>query len=301
MNMYKRTAILAGMFILVLNLVACGQVKEDNIVNGTSVNQQGNNMQMGNDSDTKKVEPTNTDEPTTDQQGINTPVDGNSNGNENEPANLDELPIVQQDSTTQVDGDLDEKEDKPANAGEPTMVQQEGNKATVDEILDSFINGSINAIDSTDSMSTFSIADLDMNSEDWDSYSVGEKVDLDNDGENELIICGTYGGIYLDARDGRVYKFAAGEGSALTLSYVTYNGAIWIMYSNRMNAGYESYHMEKFEGADNLAAEMNFSEELVDVDNPEAGTKYILNGTEISYDEYSALGSKIFATEVTTN
>ena len=30
-------------------------------------------------------------------------------------------------------------------------------------------------------------------------------------------------------------------------------------------------HMEKFEGADNLAADMNFGEELVDLDNAEAG------------------------------
>lgn len=73
------------------------------------------------------------------------------------------------------------------------------------------------------------------------------------------------------------------------------------MYSNRMNTGYELYHMEKFEGADNLVAEMNFSEELVDENNIDSGMKYTLNGAEISYDEYTALGSKIFATEVNTN
>ncbi len=84
------------------------------------------------------------------------------------------------------------------------------------------------------------------------------------------------------------------------LSYVVYNGSTWIMHSNRMNTGYEAYHMEKFEGADNLVAEMNFYEELVDEDNVEGKEKYTLNGTEISYDEYFELCSKIFATEVTT-
>jgi hypothetical protein len=54
--------------------------------------------------------------------------------------------------------------------------------------------------------------------------------------------------------------------------------------------------MEKFEGADNLVAEMNFGEELVDEDK-----KYTLNGTEISYDEYFELCSKIFAAEVYTD
>lgn len=58
--------------------------------------------------------------------------------------------------------------------------------------------------------------------------------------------------------------------------------------------------MEKFEGADNLVAEMNLQEELVDEDNVEGEEKYTLNGTEISYDEYSELCSKIFATEVIT-
>jgi hypothetical protein len=140
-----------------------------------------------------------------------------------------------------------------------------------------------------------------MDSGEWDSFSIGDKVDLDNDGENELILCGPYGGIYLDVHDNKVYEFAAGEGTALTLSYVVYNGATWIMYSNRTNVGYESYHMEKFEGADNLVEEMNFGEELVDENNTESSIKYTLNGTEISYDEYTELGSKIFATEVKTS
>ena len=181
------------------------------------------------------------------------------------------------------------------------MVSESEPEATADELLDLFINGTINAVDSADLTSTFYITDLDMDSEEWDSYSIGERVDLDNDGENELIICGPYGGIYLDARDNKVYEFAAGDGSALTLSYVVYNGAIWIMYSNNMNAGYESYHMEKFEGADNLVAEINFGEELIDENDSSSGMKYILNGREISYDEYAELGSRIFAAQENTN
>ncbi len=175
-------------------------------------------------------------------------------------------------------------------------------ETTVEELLDSFIDGSISAVDSADLTSTFYITDLNMDSEGWDAYSIGEKVDLDNDGENELIICGPYGGMYLDAHDGRVYKFAAGEGTALILSYTYYNGDVWIMYSNMSSAGFEFYHMEKFEGADNLVAEMNFGEEF-DIYHAEEedGVKYTLNGNEISYDEYTALCSKIFAAEVSTN
>lgn len=166
---------------------------------------------------------------------------------------------------------------------------------TAEELFDQFINGSINAVDSSDSKLTFSITDLDK-----DTYSVGEQVDLDNDGENELVINGPYGGMYLDARDNKVYKFAGGDGTAVVLSYTYYNGAVWIMYSNQSSAGFEYYHMEKYEGADHLAAEMNFGEEF-DVNNAEAGVKYTLNETEISYDEYTALCSRIFAAQVSTN
>lgn len=103
-------------------------------------------------------------------------------------------------------------------AGENTEVQM-----TTEELVDAFINGKISAISSEDPASVFYITDLKMDSEEWDSYSIGEKVDLDNDGENELIICGPYGGIYLDARDNKVYEFARGDGTGLTLSYVVWN------------------------------------------------------------------------------
>lgn len=202
------------------------------------------------------------------------------------------------------------KEDEIANADSASVNQQESSTQTVEntesemtseELFDLFLEGSIDAIDSTDMTSTFNIKDLNMNSEEWDSYSIGERVDLDNDGEYELILCGPYGGIYLDARDNKVYEFATGDGNANELCYTYYNGEIWIMYSNRMNEEYQAYHLVKYEGADNMCGEMNFSEELVDANNPEAGMKYILNGKEVSYDLYNSFNSKITAAEVYTD
>ena len=250
MNRCKKIAILVCTFLTALNVVACGQVKEDEVVN------------------------------------------------------TGESPTRQQESSMQIDEstNLETEEDKTIGVEESNAQTGEniGTEMTTEELLDLFINGSISAISSEDLTSALYITDLDMDSGEWDSYSIGERVDLDNDGENELIICGPYGGIYLDARDNKVYEFAVGEGDALVLSYVVYNGSTWIMHSNRMNTGYEAYHMEKFEGADNLVAEMNFYEELVDEDNVEGKEKYTLNGMEISYDEYFELCSKIFAAEETT-
>lgn len=182
-----------------------------------------------------------------------------------------------------------------------TSQQEIGVEMTAEELLDLFINGSIDAIDSADLTSTFNIADLNMDTGEWDSYSVGERVDLDNDEESELILCGPYGGIYLDVRDNKVYEFAAGDGNANSLSYTCFNGSVWIMYSNCTNVGYEAYYMAKYEGADNLVAEISFGEEPIDATNPELGMKYIWNGKEVSCDEYSAYCSKIFAAEVNTH
>ena len=268
-------AILVCAFLTVLNVTACGQEKGDEVVN--------------------------TDESPTRQQecSVQTVEGTDLEIKENETANADESSENQQESGMQIDEstNLETEEDKTIGAEESNAQTGEniGTEMTTEELLDLFINGSISAISSEDSTSALYITDLDM-----DSYSIGERVDLDNDGENELIICGPYGGIYLDARDNKVYEFAVGEGDALVLSYVVYNGSTWIMHSNRMNTGYEAYHMEKFEGADNLVAEMNFYEELVEEDNVEGKEKYTLNGTEISYDEYFELCSKIFATEETT-
>ena len=84
-------------------------------------------------------------------------------------------------------------------------------KLTSDQLLDLFVNGSIDAVDSKDMTSKYSIADFHIGSGEKNSYSIGEKMDLDNDGENELIIRGTYGGVYFDARDNKVYAFAMGR------------------------------------------------------------------------------------------
>ena len=275
MNRCKKIAISVCVFMTALNVVACGQATGDEVVN--------------------------TDEPSTRQQesSVQTVEGTDLEIKEDETANADESSGNQQESSIQTveSKNLETEEDKTIGAEESNAQTGEniGTEMTTEELLDLFINGSISAISSEDSTSALYITDLDM-----DSYSIGERVDLDNDGENELIICGAYGGIYLDARDNKVYEFAVGEGDALVLSYVVYNGSTWIMHSNRMNTGYEAYHMEKFEGADNLVAEMSFYEELVDEDNVEGKEKYTLNGMEISYDEYFELCSKIFATEETT-
>lgn len=264
MNKKEITILVCALFLM-LSLGACGKAKEDEF----AVTQQERSPQISESVDSEISD----DEDT---------VNMDSEIKKDEDINTENLSINQQERSPQVIESIDEE-------------------MASDDLLDLFISGSIDAVDSKDMTSKFNIADFNMGSEGGDSYSIGEKVDLDNDGKNELIICGTYGGIYLDARNNKVYAFARGDGKANILSYTYYNGEIWIMYSNGMDEGYECYYMEKYEGADNLVDEMSFSTELVDENNSEAGMKYLLNGKEVSYDEYTAFGSKIFAAEESTN
>ena len=226
MNRCKKIVILVCVFLTALNAVACGKATGDEVLNTdeSSVNQQEGSVQTveATDLETK----------------------------EDETVNTDESSINQQESSMQTveSINLETEEDKTIGVEKSNVETSENidTEMTTEELLDLFINGSISAISSEDSV--FYITDLDMDSGEWDSYSIGERVDLDNDGENELIICGPYGGIYLDARNNKVYEFAVGEGDSLELSYVVYNGFTWIMYSNRMHTGYEAYHMENLKG-----------------------------------------------------
>ena len=105
----------------------------------------------------------------------------------------DESSVNQQESSMQTVESINE-EDKTIGAEESNAQTGESIdiEMTTQELLDLFINGSISANSSENS--AFYITDLDMDSGEWDSYSIGERVDLDNDGENELIICGPHGG-----------------------------------------------------------------------------------------------------------
>ncbi len=154
-----------------------------------------------------------------------------------------------------------------------------------EDLLDRFVDGSIGAASFEDPEAEFTLADLDR-----DEYSVGERTDLDNDGEDELIVNGPYGGMYLDARDGKVYCFAAGEGTGLALSHTRYNGAVWIVYSNRTSAGYEACHLERYAGAGHLAEEMDLSAET----GASGQTVYTLDGAAITKEEYDGLCSQLF-------
>ncbi|MCM1182278.1 MAG: hypothetical protein NC337_02760 [Roseburia sp.] len=167
-----------------------------------------------------------------------------------------------------------------------------------EELLDAFLAGELPAIYDAgeESEGTLMISDLPFDVEDdWFSYSIGERVDLDNDGENEQILAGPYGGTYFDARDGRVYILAQGEGTAGVLSYTEYENATWIVHRDTSHAGRQMYWLTKYDGAGNIVDEFQLSAEYWDspTDKYDENSEFTFRDEKISMKEYEALRKEI--------
>ena len=165
-----------------------------------------------------------------------------------------------------------------------------------EELLDAFLACEIPAFYGDDGEASLRFDQLPIDGEDWDSYSVGERIDLDNDGENELILDGPYGGMYLDARAGKVYVLAAGEGTAGVLSYTDYENAIWIVHSDTSHMGRQTYWLTRYDGEGKIADEFRLGAEYWD--SPEStydeNSDFSYRDEKISMEEYEALLSEIF-------
>lgn len=164
------------------------------------------------------------------------------------------------------------------------------------ELLDEFLAGEIPAFYGNEEESSINFDQLPIDEEDWSSYSVGERIDLDNDGENELILEGPYGGMYIDARDGKIYVLAAGEGTAGVLSYTDYDNAAWIVHSDTTHAGRQTYWLKRYDGDGNIVDEFQLGAAYWDSpdDKYNANSDFIYRDAKISMEEYETLLSEIF-------
>ena len=170
------------------------------------------------------------------------------------------------------------------------------NSRESEELLDAFLAGEISAIYDDARESYINFDQLPVGEEDWISYSVGERIDLDNDGENELILDGPYGGMYIDARDGKVYVLAAGEGTAGVLSYTDYDNATWIVHRDTSHMGRQIYWLTRYDGDGNIADEFQLGAEYWDSpdDKYDENSDFTYRDAKISMEEYETLLSEIF-------
>ena len=166
-----------------------------------------------------------------------------------------------------------------------------------DELFEKAINGEIivNAVYEDGTDISFWIPDLPHDPEDWESYEVGESVDLDNDGEKELILNGPYGGKYLDARDGGVYQLAEGEGTAGQLCYADYNGKTYICHVDNSHGGREIFLMDQYNGNGAIVESTSLTAEYWDYVEFTADAAVCHFGDEeIPVERYLELRKEIF-------
>lgn len=132
--------------------------------------------------------------------------------------------------------------------------------------------------------------------DDWECCSAGDRIDLDNDGENEQIVNGPYGGFYVDARDGKVYVLAAGEGTAGILSHVEYDNAIWIVHSDTSHMGRQMFWLTRYDGGGNIADEFMLGAEYWDSteDTYDENSDFTYRDEKVSMEKYEELRKEIF-------
>lgn len=139
----------------------------------------------------------------------------------------------------------------------------------------------------------FYITDLNMDTDEWDSYSIGETLDLDNDSDNELILNGPYGGMYLDEKDGKVIVFAEG-GGAMELSYVYYDDAYWIVQSDTTHGGRLMHKLTRLNGADCIVDSFELNAEYWNQENYDENSDFTYRGEKVPMEFYEELMAEIF-------
>ncbi len=192
----------------------------------------------------------------------------------------------------------DEVEDNKVEDSATNQTVTEQPAAESGSLFDAFINDEIPAIriaeDGTES--SFNYSELPHEEDDWESYFVkDEKADVDNDGEDELIMDGPYGGMYLDERDGKVYVLTEGEGTTGYLSYADYEGKTYIVHSDTSHGGRQIYVFDRYEDGKSvenftLSAEYWESES----DTYDQDSDFTFKDQKISMEEYEALVKEIF-------
>lgn len=211
------------------------------------------------------------------------------------------------DSASTDEQDAKEKTDAEtdASAGEESETAGANNEKSAAELLQAFLNNEIPA--ETNGASTyigedqteFYLKDLPYTEDtnDWEAFSAGGWKDLDNDGEEELILNGPYGGMYLDAADGKVSVLASGEGTASVLMYGKYDHVFWVVHADTMHAGREIYHMDRYIGGGNIQESCELSAEFENSpdDTFHEDSTFMFRGEQISMEEFQKLKDEIFA------
>lgn len=168
-------------------------------------------------------------------------------------------------------------------------------KKPANELLDLFVAGEIPAYYGENYEDSFYITNIMLDEEDAFSYHVGERVDLDNDGEDELVLDGVYGGMFLNVRDGKVFVLTQGDGTSWMLSYTTFDEKTWVVHYDIMHAGRVLYNFTLYDGKGQIVDEFDLNKEFWDTPEEPDGpnTVYTYRDRDITREEYLDLVVKL--------
>lgn len=142
-----------------------------------------------------------------------------------------------------------------------------------------------------DSPETFYFSDLANAPDAYVEYSPNGYLDLDNDGRDELMLNGPYGGMFLDSDGEEVYVFAQGDGTAFMLGYAEYKGTYFVVYSDVTHTGRQTFWFEEYAEGDTLVDEFNLYAEYYENDNDryDENSTFVYRDEPITMEEYEAL------------
>lgn len=99
----------------------------------------------------------------------------------------------------------------------------------------------------------------------------------------------------MDARNGKVYVLAEGEGTAGVLFYTNYDNAVWIAHSDTTHMGRQMYWLTRYDGDGNIVDHFQLSAEYWDsLDSQyDENSDFTYRDEKISMEEYEALRDEI--------
>lgn len=216
-----------------------------------------------------------------------------------------EVDEKKEDQDNEADKDQDvadkstESDTESENSAESDTEPEESDDSDCEALFQKFIDDEIEAVyvnEDGEEESSFYYSELPHEEDDWASYSYDDDsfVDLDNDGENEFILYGPYGGIYLDARDGKVYVLSGGEGTAGVIGYAEYEGMTYIYHADTSHAGRQIYLFDRYEEGV-IVESFDLSAEYWDNENDQydEDSDFTFKGEKITMEEYEAVRMEI--------
>lgn len=160
---------------------------------------------------------------------------------------------VEASAEASIEASVEEADEKGNENGLREMLFSDY-KSDNEKLLDMFINNEVTAVNPLNPEGKpFYISDICQDPNDYFYYHyILGRADLDNDGENELLMGGPYGGYYFDARDGQVFVMAEGEGSASALDYCYYEGRAYILHTDTSHQGRLIYCFNSYDENGNI-------------------------------------------------